>query len=206
MDSSTDYERVLLVKPTVYVYKIPPLMSASRGFRASDWNLAEPDWQGRLRVISKGNNCFLRIEDSTTGELYCQAPVLAYPGPQVQPVADSRRYFVVKAVSDTGRTALIGIGFADGADSFDLNVALKDHFSTILNEEKGKKELEEERPKLDLSLKGDIRVNLNIGLRQSNGPSTRVPRPSRNTDTNSDPSKPFHLPPPPNSKLNNKQF
>lgn len=200
--SDVDYERVLLVKPTVYVYKIPPLMSASRGFRAADWNLAEPDWTGRLRVISKADNLFLRIEDATTGALYCQAPVLTYPGPQVQPVVDSRRYFVVKVVSDTGRTALIGIGFGDGADSFDLSVALQDHFSTL---GKATETPEESRPKLDLSLKGEIRVNLNIGgLKQtssSDGSSRTTTRPQRSeTDNSSSTSKPFFLPPPPGSK------
>lgn len=191
-----DYERVLLVKPTVYVYKIPPLTSASRGFRASDWNLGEPDWTGRLRLISKGEKLFLRIEDPSSGELYCQAPVLAYPGPQVQPVSDSRRYFVVRVVSDTGRSALIGIGFTDGADSFDLTVALQDHFTTL---GKATETLEDDdRPKLDLSLKGDIRVNLNIG---SNQGSRDRPR-TQKSQSNMDPSKPFLLPPPPSSRRN----
>jgi hypothetical protein len=33
---------------------------------------------------------------------------------------------------DTGRKAYIGIGFADRSDSFDLNVALQDHFKQVL--------------------------------------------------------------------------
>lgn len=188
-----DYERVLLIKPTVYVYKIPPLTSASRGFRAGDWNLAQPDWTGRLRLVSKGENLFLRIEDGNTGDLYCQAPVLIYPGPQVQPVTDSRRYFVIRVVSDTGRSALIGIGFGDGADSFDLTVALQDHFASL---GKGNETLENDtRPKLDLSLKGDIRVNLNIGSQ------AHKDRPkAHKSQTTVDLSKPFILPPPPGSK------
>jgi len=187
-----DYERVLLVKPSVFVYKIPPLTSASRGFRASDWSLSEPDWTGRLRLISKGEKLFLRIEDSNTGELYCQAPVLSYPGPQVQPVVDSRRYFVVRVVSDTGRSALIGIGFADGADSFDLTVALQDHFASIGKE--GETLEDDSRPKLDLTLKGDIRMNLNIGNQNASKERPRIQRAA------TDPSKPFQLPPPPSSK------
>lgn len=201
-EADDSYERVLLVKQNVYVYKIPPLMSASRGFRAADWNLAQPDWQGRLRLISMGDKCYLRIEDSTTGQLYCQAPVLAYPGPQVQPVVDSRRYFVVKVVSDTGRSALIGIGFADGADSFDLSVALQDHFTTISKAEKASQEEEQQRPELDLKLKGDIRVNLNIGGLNKGPAGGSSKLNSRQTSTNnnqSDPSKPFLLPPPPSS-------
>lgn len=192
------YERVLLVKPTVYVYKIPPLMSASRGFRAADWNLAQPDWTGRIRLISRGEKCFLRIEDSNTGQLYCQAPVLAYPGPQVQPVVDSRRYFVVKVVSDTGRSALLGIGFGDGADSFDLSVALQDYFNA-LNHETKDGDLNKDRPKLDLTLKEGIKMNLNIGgLKQT---STSRLKPQSN---NSDPQKPFFLPPPPTNQTKRK--
>ena len=191
-----DYERVLLVKPSVYVYKIPPLISASRGFKAADWNLAQPDWTGRLRLVSIGDKLFLRIEDATSGELYCQAPVLNYPGPQVQPVVDSRRYYVVKVVSDTGRTALIGLGFADGADSFDLTVAMQEHFTTL---GKAKETIDDEnRPKLDLSLKGDIRVTLNIGG-SGNGGSIARPKSAKATDSG-DSSKPFFLPPPPGSK------
>lgn len=201
MGSFNDYERVLLVKQTVYVYKIPPLTSLSRGFLASDWNLAQPDWTGRLRLISKADKCFLRIEDPNTGELYCQAPVESYPGPQVQQVSDSRRYFVIKVVSDTGRSALIGIGFGDGSDSFDLNVALQDFFSIAKNDS-DPFEMNDNRPKLDLSLKNDIRVNLNIGTpKQSTSDleSSKLGRLTKNTDTFKDPTKPFSLPPPPSS-------
>lgn len=187
------YERVLLVKQNVHVYKIPPLVSASRGFKAADWNLAEPDWTGRLRLVTKGDCLFLRIEDRNTGDLYCQAPVHTYPGPQVQKVVDSRRYFVVKVVSDKGRTALIGIGFAEGDDAFDLSVAMQDHFVSL---NKTAQSPEEDRPKLDLSLKGDITVNLNFS-----GPGKRsTNRPKTQKSNSIDPSKPFLLPPPPSSK------
>lgn len=209
VDIDSDFERVLLVKQAVYVYKIPPLMSMSRGFRAADWNLAQPDWTGRLRVISKGKECFLRIEDSSSGALYCQAPVTEFPGPQVQPVTDSRRYFVIKVVdSASGRSALIGIGFADGADSFDLSVALQDHFTS---ETKNNEALidDSQRPRLDLSLKSDIRVNLNIaGLSKRNpdearaklGASTNLCRDSGNSN-----AQPFRLPPPPSGARRSKQ-
>lgn len=209
VDLDADFERVLLVKQSVYVYKIPPLMSMSRGFRAADWNLAQPDWTGRLRLISKGKECFLRIEDSSTGALYCQAPVLEFPGPQVQPVTDSRRYFVIKVVdSASGRSALIGIGFADGADSFDLSVALQDHFTTE-NKINDTPIDDSQRPKLDLSLKSDIRVNLNIaGLGKKNPDEARAKlSTSTNScrDTNSSGAQPFRLPPPPSGARRARQ-
>lgn len=206
-----DYERVLLVKPKIFVYRIPPLTSTSRGFKASDWNLENPDWKGRMRLVSIADKIFLRIEDETTGQLYAQAPILKYPGPSVQPVSDSSRYFVVKVQSDTGRTALLGIGFTDRSDSFDLNVALHDHFKTLEHEARDAEPVEENLPKLDLSLKGLIRVNLNIskkdGTNSKVGSSTSTNTSNeRNTQDINDnnntknPNQLVFLPPPPGSK------
>ena len=96
--------------------------------RASDWKLDEPDWTGRLRVVARGQRCFLKLEDKTSGQLFAQCPVDKYPGVSVEAVSDSSRYFVLKIVSDAGQSAFIGVGFADRGDSFDLNVALQDHF------------------------------------------------------------------------------
>ena len=31
--------------------------------RAADWDLANPSWKGRLKVLSKGNSCTVRLED-----------------------------------------------------------------------------------------------------------------------------------------------
>ena len=58
----------------------------------------------------------------------------AYPGPAVEAVTDSSRYFVIRIMDDGGRSAFIGIGFSDRSDSFDLNVALQDHFKGVNKE------------------------------------------------------------------------
>lgn len=97
-------------------------------YRASDWKLDEPDWTGRLRLIAKGRKCLLKLEEKTSGQLFAECPIDKYPGIAVESVSDSSRYFVLRIVSNTGNTAFIGIGFADRGDSFDLNVALQDHF------------------------------------------------------------------------------
>jgi len=163
-----EYERVLLVKPDVFVYKIPPRTS-NRGYRASDWKLDEPDWTGRLRVIAKGQECIIKLEDKSSGELFAQCPVDKYPGVSVEAVSDSSRYFVIKIMSETGRSAFIGIGFADRGDSFDLNVALQDHFKIIEKEKEAQQTSEDAGPKLDLKFKeGEtIKVNLNISKKTS---------------------------------------
>ena len=59
------------------------------------------------------------------------------------------------------RKAYIGIGFSDRADSFDLNVALQDHFKWIKKEEGFTKEADEPPgPKLDLAFKaGQVRCS-----------------------------------------------
>lgn len=36
-------------------------------FRASDWKLDAPDWDGRLRVVAKGKELFIKLEDKTSG-------------------------------------------------------------------------------------------------------------------------------------------
>lgn len=73
--------------------------------RAGDWNLAEPTWTGRLRLVSKGNECAIKLEDKTTGELFAKCPIDTYPGVALEAVSDSSRYFVIRVMDDTGETS-----------------------------------------------------------------------------------------------------
>lgn len=187
------YESVLLVKPEVFVFNIPPRAS-NRNYRAADWNLAEPSWTGRMRLISKGNELFIKLEDKNSGELFAKCPIDIYPGIAIEPVSDSSRYFVLRIMDDNGRTAFIGIGFGDRSDSFDLNVALQDHFKWIKKE----KQINEEPdlPGLDLGFKeGEtIKINMKITKKDgSEGPTrTRIQASGGGLGL---------LPPPPSSKL-----
>ena len=63
-----------------------------------------------------------------------------------------------------GRAAFIGIGFTDRSDSFDLNVALQDHFKWVKKSEEIENESKENKPQLDLSFKEGqtIKINMNI--------------------------------------------
>lgn len=169
-----DYERVLSVKNEVFVYKIPPRQS-SRGFRAADWKLDQPDWTGRMRIILLNNKCFLKLEDKTSGELFAQAPVDQYPGPAIEAVSDSSRYFVIKVVDVSGRQAFIGIGFADRGDSFDFNVTLQDHFK--------REKLVENDAKtpavapLDLGFKEGETIKINLGSRAGQDTRAKLKKP-----------------------------
>ncbi|XP_013393981.1 adaptin ear-binding coat-associated protein 1 [Lingula anatina] len=165
-----EYERVLCVKNEVFVYRIPPRPS-NRGYRAADWTLDKPDWTGRLRVTSKGSELNIKLEDKISGELFAKCPVEAYPGVAVEAVMDSSRYFVLRIRDESGRSAFIGIGFTDRGDSFDLNVALQDHFKGIKQEQEAEAATKEmaldNTPKLDLGFKEGQTITLNIGKGKS---------------------------------------
>ncbi|KAJ8943475.1 hypothetical protein NQ318_006328 [Aromia moschata] len=161
------YESVVLVKPEVFVFNIPP-RSSNRGYRAADWNLAEPAWTGRMRLISKGNELMIKLEDKNTGELFAKCPIETYPGIALESVNDSSRYFVLRIQDDNGRTAFIGIGFGDRSDSFDLNVALQDHFKWVKKE----KQISEEPnsgPTLDLGFKEGETIKINMKITKKDG-------------------------------------
>ena len=156
-----DIERTLLVKPEVFIYKIPPRSSA-KGYRAADWKLDAPDWTVRLRVLVKGSICEIRLDDRNTGELFAACPVEHYPGTSVEAVTDSSRYFVI-CVQSAGNKAYLGMGFTDRSDSFDLNVTLQDHFKQLKKEDQFCREaIEDPKPNLDLAFKEGQTIRINI--------------------------------------------
>ncbi|KAJ7572043.1 adaptin ear-binding coat-associated protein 1 [Mycena floridula] len=122
--SEDDIESILYMCREISVHKIPPL-KANEGHRANDWDLSNPLWKGRLKIIEKSAGVSLIFEDVQTGELFAKADYDPSK-PCVDSVLDSSRYFVIR-VEDDGRKAYIGLGFAERTDSFDFNVALQDY-------------------------------------------------------------------------------
>ncbi|XP_075155801.1 NECAP-like protein CG9132 [Haematobia irritans] len=174
-----EYESVLLVKPEVFIYKIPPRAN-NRGYRAADWNLGEPTWTGRMRLAAKGTALNLKLEDKTSGALFANCPIDTYPGVAIESVSDSSRYFVIRVQDDNGRSAFLGLGFGDRSDSFDLNVALQDHFKWVKNQEQIEKEKTQPKQELDLGFKeGEtIKINMRITKKDgSDGPSRTKAKP-----------------------------
>lgn len=41
--------------------------------RADEWDVNKWAWEGVLKVISKGEECIIRLEDKSTGKLYISA-------------------------------------------------------------------------------------------------------------------------------------
>ncbi|XP_065156072.1 NECAP-like protein CG9132 [Atheta coriaria] len=167
------YESVLLVKPEVFVFNIPP-RSTNRNYRAADWNLAAPSWTGRMRLVAKGKEVCIKLEDKNSGELFAKCPIETYPGIALETVSDSSRYFVLRIQDDNGRTAFIGLGFGDRSDSFDLNVALQDHFKWVKMEQQISQEPAGGGPSLDLGFKEGETIKIDMKITKRDGESTKA--------------------------------
>lgn len=192
MADAESYETVLLIKSEVFVYKIPP-RATNRGYRATDWNLDAPQWTGRMRLVAKGNECIMKLEDKNSGELFAKCPIETYPGIAIEAVTDSSRYFVVRIQDDDGRAAFIGLGFSDRSDSFDLNVALQDHFKWVKKSEEIEKEQKDDTPKADLRFKEGETIKINMKITRKDGSEATAKPKARPTGMGG------ILPPPPGS-------
>lgn len=76
-----------------------------------------------MRLVAKGNNVSLKLEDKMTGALFANCPVETYPGVAIESVTDSSRYFVIRILDDNGN-----------AERWTLNFVL--FLTEILNQNK----------------------------------------------------------------------
>ncbi|XP_031838480.1 NECAP-like protein CG9132 isoform X2 [Nomia melanderi] len=143
-----------------------------------------------MRLVSQGNSIAIKLEDKITGELFAKCPIDKYPGIAVEPVTDSSRYFVLRVQNDNGRSAFLGIGFLDRSDSFDLNVALQDHFKWLKNQEEIEKEKDEPKQELDLRFKEGETIKINMKITKKDGSEVSSKAKQR-------PNTSIGLPPPP---------
>ncbi|ODN89692.1 adaptin ear-binding coat-associated protein 2 [Cryptococcus wingfieldii CBS 7118] len=175
MDTLTDeIEAVLFVAREVMVYQIPP-QTTTAGHKAADWNVESFLWKGRLRVIDIGSRSELRLEDSSTGELFAQV-VYVSPWNQVEPVLDSSRYFVLRVEGEGGKRAYIGMGFAERGEAFDFQVALQTVVKRTQNTTSISDDPEEPSkpaaPPKDYSLKEGQTFTINIPGRERKKPAS----------------------------------
>lgn len=127
-------QRILFVANAVHVYNIPPLTS-TKGYNASSWT-TDPKrhiFTARLRVLetayeSPSSDQKLKVdavlEDSSSGQLFAAAPYTS--SGVVEPVLDSSRFFALTVRDPQGRKAVLGIGFEERSEAFDLAVALQE--------------------------------------------------------------------------------
>ncbi|KAH9309852.1 hypothetical protein KI387_037763, partial [Taxus chinensis] len=145
---------------------IPPRKS-SASYRADEWNVNKWAWEGALRVVSKGEECMVKLEDKNTGELYAQAFVRRGQPLPVEPVIDSSRYFALCIEENFGertRHAFIGIGFRERPEAYDFQAALYDHVK-YLNKKQAAEEMEQQyqtKASVDYSLKEGQTIKLQL--------------------------------------------
>ncbi|KAI9152086.1 Adaptin ear-binding coat-associated protein 2 [Paramyrothecium foliicola] len=167
-------QRVLFVANTVHIYNIPPLQS-TRGHSASSWT-EDPSrhiFTARLRVVETSYESSssadklkvdLVLEDPASGQLFAAAPYVAKA--TVEPVYDSSRFFAVSVRDPQGRKAMLGIGFEDRSDAFDLSVALQEARRGLgwegeQSQQQAAAKKEEETK--DYSLKKGETITINLG-------------------------------------------
>ncbi|KAL6883258.1 hypothetical protein ACP4OV_010672 [Aristida adscensionis] len=162
------FEHTLLVVREVSVYKIPP-RTTSGGYKCGEWLQSDKIWSGRLRVVSCGDRCEIRLEDPATGELFAACFVL--PGQResaVETVLDSSRYFVLRIEDGRGKHAFVGLGFSERNEAFDFNVALSDHEKYV------KREQEKDTAAGDESDGSQIDINPAVNRRLKEGETIRI--------------------------------
>lgn len=169
LDDTGDIEPAELVLFQVhecYVYLIPPRKTAA-SYRADEWDINKWAWEGTMKVVSKGEECIIRLEDKTTGELYARAFLRDGEPHPVEPVIDSSRYFVLRVEENIGgrlRHAFIGIGFRERPQAYDFQAALHDHIK-YLDKKKTAEEMEQQFQQtsaVDYSLKDGETIVLQL--------------------------------------------
>lgn len=123
-----------------FVYKVPPLATAS-GYRANEWNLAQPLQTCGFQVERRDNDLFLLFTMENHTKLFALSKIADGEHVQrsVEPVLDSSRYFVTKIMQQTdNRTALLGFGFRDRDVAIDLLGNLQQFQKSIQREMEAK--------------------------------------------------------------------
>lgn len=173
IEDTEPIELVLFQVPECYVYIIPPRMSAA-SYRADEWDVNKWAWEGILKVVSKGEECIIKLEDKNTGELYARAFLRNGEPHPVEAVIDSSRYFVLRIEEDIDgrlRHAFIGIGFRERTEAYDFQAALHDHMK-YLDKKKTAEEMEQHyqhSSSVDYSLKEGETLVLQIKNNRSGG-------------------------------------
>jgi len=191
-------ETTLCVIKECFVYRIPLRKTATLGHRAAEWDVTSFIWTGRLVVKSKGENCVIRLEDPNTGELFAQSQVR---DGTVEPVVDSKRYFVLRIENGQGKHAFVGMGFTDRDQAFDFTSALQDHHNFVKSEKEAAEALKnlENAPKQDYSLKEGEKIKVTIKKKENvEGQSSQQKKTVTSSGTGL-------LPPPPKAKSSPSQ-
>ncbi|MCO5570589.1 hypothetical protein L7F22_024314 [Adiantum nelumboides] len=173
-EDAENAELVLFQVKECYVYLIPPRKSTA-SYRADEWNINKWDWEGSLKIVSKGVDCTIKLEDTTSGELYAQAPVRGDQPLPIEAVIDSSRFFVLRVEDSSGpqaRHAFFGIGFRERLPAYDFQAALHDHVKYVMRKKQAEELVQEyeSKPSVDYSLKDGETLRLTLKSSNSKPP------------------------------------
>ncbi|RFU77516.1 adaptin ear-binding coat-associated 1 [Trichoderma arundinaceum] len=201
-------QRILFVANTVHVYNIPPLTSM-RGHAAASWteDPARHIFTARLRVVetsfenpdaASSVKIDLVLEDPSTGQLFAASPYNDRSA--VEPVIDSSRFFAVTVKDPQGRKAVLGIGFEERSDAFDLAVSLQEARRSLGWEAEQSLHTADAKAKTetkDYSLKEGETITVNLGGTKFGRRRPQAADDSTSTTSSSADLQSFALPPPP---------
>jgi len=122
-----EVEQTLHVSRSATVYRIPA--RSPSGWHSGEWKNSDKIFEGRMRVVSRGEVCEVRLEDPSTGELFAMCPVpYGKRNMYVEPAVDSSRYHVIRVEDPVSKQhAFLGLGFTERSESFDFTEALVRH-------------------------------------------------------------------------------
>ncbi|KAG7374863.1 DUF1681 domain containing protein [Nitzschia inconspicua] len=167
--------QTLMTHDECFVYKVPPLATAS-GYRANEWNLAQPLQTCGFQVERRDNDLYLLFTLENHTKLFAVSKITDGENVQrsVEPVLDSSRYFVTKISQQqqqqqsNNRTALLGFGFRDRDVAIDLLGNLQQFQKSIQRELQAKTMKVTEIP----TLKQGDKIHINLPTKGNNNATT----------------------------------
>ncbi len=145
VDETEAVEILMLTIKECFVYKVPPLRSAS-GHRAEDWGLANPMCTGCLQIFQADTKLRIILYSYKDANHLTMTPENIVPLGQcpmevkhgenittyVDAVIDSSRYYVLRLKDPRStRTTLIGIGFREREQAFDFKNSLNEYVKFV---------------------------------------------------------------------------
>ncbi|POM68687.1 Adaptin-like protein [Phytophthora palmivora] len=213
MSDTFELERSLFNEKGVWFYQVPAGQVTSLAPRADAWDPEHPFLTGSLRVLQKGDACFIQLFEPQTDtdaapSLFAQCPLQITReltmDVYVHDCVDSSRYFMLRVEDEkSGRRAFVGIGFPDRTVAFNFKATVQDYAKYALRQLEVQQETEmketagqisPKKPDLSLPEGTTIRINLKKNGNED-GEKTRTRRSSSGGAVS--PAKVPLIPPPP---------
>ncbi|RLN62946.1 hypothetical protein BBP00_00004423 [Phytophthora kernoviae] len=213
-----EIRRELFNEIGVWFYQVPTGQVTSLAPRADAWDPENPFLTGSIRVLQRGDACFVQLfepvnisTDSDTAvspTLFAQCPLRITRDEAldiyVHDCVDSSRYFMLRVEDEeSGRRAFVGIGFPDRTAAFNFKATLQDYTKYALRQlEVHTVETVEETkdvqtsPKKDMSLPEGTTIRIHFKGNEDGDKAVRHRRSSSGGGTVS-PAKVPMIPPPP---------